>query len=1482
MQAAGDAKATTGQRLYILKTTCGHATLENLAEWQQALNLLLGSRGHSAHTAYARAPIDINDMRQPDTSQAALLARYPHFGEIDTDLLKRTMCTAHGITEAEMPMDEHAETRNAIKRAMGTRLLAYEEKKSVIAGVILETVEESIRSRILTMDAAGLASQEPRILYYLILHLVAPDQKARMLEVNQLHTKLNSLTPRNGEELDSFHDRYATSLRVLLTLGHKEPALERITHFIKSLAYNPEWLTVLEREEQNSAGEWFRGDVRANPNVSPQNFSHMAEIVLGKLRSVQGFRNWIRPTAINEKPPNVQAHALVDQNLSTVSNSNIGSGAAPAGNTPTDKCKWCTEVLQHRDVTHSLLTCYQVQGLIQGYTKGDHGSEMLTSLIEIARNGAQPRYLTKDRAFSAQPPPDARRGNDTRSSSGRGRSGGGGRGQHRQHAAVPHSSVNTTNTPAVQQADQPRAYSAAASASNVTPLSFMYDERNAFLTVGQTYAAMLPPDTKLTDYVIWDSGCDTNTFCDETLTSSCTDIEPRLIKGVGTGTADKAGDSIFGDVLINKQQGVNLVSQSYIRDNGIYQFRYDEHQDVFVVWSDSTTLHFRRLGGLYAIHKEDKDLCDAIKQHATANAFTNTSAFVNTTITSGAYAGTADPNTGQVNTVLPLHARERAALARRLHVTLGHPGDRAMEKVTADLANTNLNANDVRNMTMIYGPCVACDKGKAKHLISGGNYRPATLPGEILHADLITVPTGTKTVATMIIAVDELSGYGMAVDVISKSETPLLERMVGVVNWYRARGAHVRKIKSDPENALKVLKQGLLTHGVELEACPVGEHEKHAEAHIGILRSKIRAMEASMHVYLPLSLSTYLVKAANKLLNYIPTHKTGTISPYTIIHEARPDAKTLTLMFGESVLVTDPGDHTSTNVREERSNLALYLGQSDDGPQSGNFLMLNTLTVKTRGISTARPTPHGEHITQLISPLYKGDTYIQENNKVDRIITAKDRTDFIAATRTRSRPPDVKGTHPTSEGTHPTSDPDVAADKGEDKISSDNTSAAPDKGAEEDNISTDNTGAAPDKGAEKDTVKGGDETIQPQQLITHTPATEFINTSTTGGRKSSRTTRLPAHLAATATIVLLCTLARDITKFGKPGEDAATREIRQILDTESLIPTKASSMTWKERKHALECKLFLEAKRDGRIKGRMVGGTGASSQDKSRYHDLSSPTVRFETVALLLKSAATTGMQVAVADVPGAYLHAKFQDLTIDATPGEHRYVIARGMLAKMMAAIDAECANCIDKSTGELYLRLNKALYGLIEAAKLWYAEIATMLLAEGFKQSLTDPCLFTHEERQLLVGLYVDDMIIFHKRTADLEWFLNLLETKYGLPRVQNGSTVDYLNVQISRLAQSEGLFPAGSYVASQESYLRKLRDAHPNWFRQDAAATAPYDNALFDETDTTPAVNANEFTSLVMAYLYVCTRARPDIFLPISYLCTRAKSPTKGDEA
>ena len=126
MQAAGDTKTMPVQPA-MLRAVCGQATLENLAKWQQALIITLASKGHATHTAYARADIDVNAMRIIDTSPEALRQKFPTYGEVDQEALKRTMCAAHDITTADMELEENAEIRTAIKRAMAARLLAYEE-----------------------------------------------------------------------------------------------------------------------------------------------------------------------------------------------------------------------------------------------------------------------------------------------------------------------------------------------------------------------------------------------------------------------------------------------------------------------------------------------------------------------------------------------------------------------------------------------------------------------------------------------------------------------------------------------------------------------------------------------------------------------------------------------------------------------------------------------------------------------------------------------------------------------------------------------------------------------------------------------------------------------------------------------------------------------------------------------------------------------------------------------------------------------------------------------------------------------------------------------------------------------------------------------------------------------------------------------------------------------------------------------------------
>jgi len=148
---ANTEKSMATPKIVTLKSQFGQTTLQNVADWQQSLNLMLGSKGHAMHTAYVRQEIDINAMVQTSVTQADLLTKYPIYGEVNQELLKTTMAAAHGITVADMALPQNADTLTAVKRAMGTRLLAYEDKKSVIASIIMDSLDEPIRRRILTM-----------------------------------------------------------------------------------------------------------------------------------------------------------------------------------------------------------------------------------------------------------------------------------------------------------------------------------------------------------------------------------------------------------------------------------------------------------------------------------------------------------------------------------------------------------------------------------------------------------------------------------------------------------------------------------------------------------------------------------------------------------------------------------------------------------------------------------------------------------------------------------------------------------------------------------------------------------------------------------------------------------------------------------------------------------------------------------------------------------------------------------------------------------------------------------------------------------------------------------------------------------------------------------------------------------------------------------------------------------------------------------
>ena len=93
--------------------------------------------------------------------------------------------------------------------------------------------------------------------------------------------------------------------------------------------------------------------------------------------------------------------------------------------------------------------------------------------------------------------------------------------------------------------------------------------------------------------------------------------------------------------------------------------------------------------------------------------------------------------------------------------------------------------------------------------------------------------------------------------------------------------------------------------------------------------------------------------------------------------------------------------------------------------------------------------------------------------------------------------------------------------------------------------------------------------------------------------------------------------------------------------------------------------------------------------------------------------------------------------------------------------------------------LKLNKALYGIKQAPHEWNVEIDNFILSLNFQKCVKDTCVYvkmSRNEQLIILGLFVDDMIISYCKLDELEWFeiKNALMKKYELSDEGDAKTI------------------------------------------------------------------------------------------------------------
>ncbi|GJX88083.1 putative ribonuclease H-like domain-containing protein, partial [Tanacetum coccineum] len=314
------------------------------------------------------------------------------------------------------------------------------------------------------------------------------------------------------------------------------------------------------------------------------------------------------------------------------------------------------------------------------------------------------------------------------------------------------------------------------------------------------------------------------------------------------------------------------------------------------------------------------------------------------------------------------------------------------------------------------------------------------------------------------------------------------------------------------------------------------------------------------------------------------------------------------------------------------------------------------------------------------------------------------------------------------------------------------------------------------------------------------------------------------------------------TSIAKALEDpdwvaAMQEEMQQFINQKvwKLVPLP-------DGKHAIGTKWILKNKRDARgivvrNKARLVA-QGHRQEEGIDYDEVFAPVARIEAIRLFLAFASYMGFLVYQLDVKSAFLYGEIEEEVYVTQPKGFE-----------------------DPYFPKHVYRVVKALYGLHQAPRAWYARLSAFLLQHNYRRGTIDKTLFIKKDSRdiLLVQVYVDDIIFGSTNKAWCDEFEVLMKGEFEMSAM--GEMTFFLGLQVKQL-------PDGIFI-SQDKYVKDMLTKFD--MESVRTATTPYEAAktkLKDETD--PPVNVHLYRSMIGSLMYL-TASRPDIMFAVS-ACSR----------
>ena len=312
---------------------------------------------------------------------------------------------------------------------------------------------------------------------------------------------------------------------------------------------------------------------------------------------------------------------------------------------------------------------------------------------------------------------------------------------------------------------------------------------------------------------------------------------------------------------------------------------------------------------------------------------------------------------------------------------------------------------------------------------------------------------------------------------------------------------------------------------------------------------------------------------------------------------------------------------------------------------------------------------------------------------------------------------------------------------------------------------------------------------------------------------------------------------------------AAVREYSTITDNQTWEVVDRNRSTQRNIMRSIWTFKIVTDKAEGttiprivKFKARLVAD-GSSQKFGIDYLFSFAPVIKYESIRILLAIAAKEEYHLHQFDAVGAYLNAPVEeDIYMELPPTVNNI------------------PHAIERKSH--VVKLKKSLYGMKQSGRNWYQAIHSQLDFMEFKRNRAEPCVYTHKSRRLILGIYVDDIILLYKTVEDRDWFHTTLTSKYEVE--DRGPIKFLLGMEID---QAEDF----SVKIRMTKYISQLLEKYGMQDCKGASTPLADNRPLTTNTENNKEWQAKTpYKELAGAILFIMVTCRPTLAYGIGICC------------